>query len=180
MPTTTKPLRRSHPATSYKLLDGQSTHGEIVSGTMEAVPVEGDGFRTRSGVQPVFAREIVRFLRWVKVFEGVSRARPMGLSRWYRGNVLAAYCRSGTPGARLRGGKALCFANIEVSPAYRGRGLFTLLIEAVSSEPDLVFDRIEIQEVQNARFATWLERNGFQKNGRAGPPDGVAHSFSRP
>ena len=104
----------------------------------------------------------------------------MGMSRWYRGNVLAAYCRSGTPGARLRGGKALCLANIEVSPEYRGKGFFTLLIEAISSEFELRFDRIEIQEVQNDRFAIWLERNGFQQNGRAGALDGVAHTFSHP
>ena len=144
----------------------------------EATLVVGDGIWADSGSQPMFEREIARFLRWLKVFEGVSRTRPMGMSRWYRGNVLAAYCRSGTPGARLRGGNALWLANIEVSTERRGKGFFTLLIEAIGSEPELRFDRIEIQEVQNSRFAIWLERNGFQQVGRAGPLDGAALSFS--
>ncbi|QBR04406.1 GNAT family N-acetyltransferase [Paraburkholderia pallida] len=69
-------------------------------------------------------------------------------------------------------------ANIEVSPEYRGKSFFTSLMEMVISEPKLPFECIEIEAVQNERFATRLERNGFKRNGRTGLSDGAANSFS--
>lgn len=102
----------------------------------------------------------------------------MGMSRWYRGRVFTGYCRSGTPGARKRGGHALCLANIEVGPYCRGKGFFALLIDAASTNPEFPFDRIEIEAVLNDRFALWLARNGFQRFGGTGSLDGAANSFN--
>jgi hypothetical protein len=130
------------------------------------------------GFSAMFAEERRRFLRWLEAFESVSQTRAGGMSRWYRGKVLTAYCRSGTLGVRLRGGHALCLANVEVRTAFRGKGFFASLITAVRSEPAFPFDRIEIEAVQNDGFAVWLAVNGFQRFGDIGAPVGAANSFN--
>ena len=109
----------------------------------------------------LFEREVRRYLRWVKALERLSRQRPGGLSRWYRGPVLAVYTRAGTPGSRLRGRNSLCFADISIREEYQGQGFFGMLVSALVAQEDLPFDRLEIESLLNKRFGQWLDRNGF-------------------
>jgi hypothetical protein len=138
---------------------------QSVSGTDQAVCAD-------------FSEERRRFLRWLKAFERVARVRPAGLSRWYNGRNVTAYCRSGTLGIRLRGGHALCLATIEVSPEFCGKGFFASFVHAARSEPGFPFDRIEIEAVQNDRFAAWLASNGFLRIDGTGATGGAGCSFN--
>ncbi|WP_321845012.1 hypothetical protein [Paraburkholderia bannensis] len=78
----------------------------------------------------------------------------------------------------MRGGHALSLANIEVRPEFCGKGFFASLIDVASSELAFLFDRIEIEAVQNDRFSVWLAGNGFQRFGVIGSLAGTANSFN--
>lgn len=72
----------------------------------------------------------------------------------------------------------LCLATIEISPEFCGKGFFASFVEAVRSESAFPFDRMEIEAVQNDRFAGWLARNGFQQIGGMGLTVGAGSSFN--
>jgi GNAT superfamily N-acetyltransferase len=109
----------------------------------------------------LFEREVRRYLRWVRALERKARARPGGLSRWYRGRVISIYTRAGTPGSRLRGRNSLCFADIQVKPEYQGQGFFERLVNALVHEAEFPFDRLEIESLLNVELSKWLDKNGF-------------------
>jgi GNAT superfamily N-acetyltransferase len=134
----------------------------------------------------LFEKEIQRYLRWVRVLDRMSKSRPAGLSRWYQGEVFCVYSRAGTPGSRLRGGNALCLANIEVKPQYQGQGFFAMLVERLEQETHWPFDGLELESVMNERLGKWLRRNGFEPlysmpgRGDLGATFGMQFSGTRP
>jgi hypothetical protein len=67
---------------------------------------------------------------------------------------------------------------IEVNPEFCGKGLFASFVDGVRNESGIPSDRIEIEAVQNDRFAAWLVRHSFRRIDGTGSTGGAGSSFN--
>lgn len=110
--------------------------------------------------------ELDKFFTWCARLESDPRLSGLPcVSARYMSPAFTCYTRVSRLSRGLLGRQALCLANIDVSPAYRGRGLFTALVERFKAGSAGVQTALLVLElVHNERLAARAPALGFSLN----------------
>ena len=116
-----------------------------------------------------------KYVTWALEFERSCMESGHQASRNFFGEGLSLYTRWSRTKLATQGLPTLVLANIEVAPALRGRGLFTLICgRLVSAGSGLHSEALYVELVGEPRLASWLTRNGFSQCPHS---DDIAPSF---
>lgn len=115
------------------------------------------------------------YVDWALEFERLCMESGRQASRYFFGEGLSLYTRWSRAKLATHGRPTLVLANIEVAPALRGRGLFTLICgRLMPAGGGLHSEALYVELVGEPRLASWLTRNGFSQCPHS---DDIAPSF---
>lgn len=107
-------------------------------------------------------REFRRYLRWARVLEATVPPKRQEQGRHFKGQLFELYCRAGWGDPMLDGAPYLCLATVSVRPAFRGRGLFSALLEFLNAAGPMLKARyLTVERVGNPGLAKRLSEQGF-------------------
>jgi GNAT superfamily N-acetyltransferase len=114
--------------------------------------------------QRALSSELDRYIEWAQALEAKAIANKTfpNASKWFYGDLIHVYTRSTVTHRGMAGHRVLCLATVEVDESLQGRGIFTALLDRLSSRSDrFEAQLIGVESVLNPRLAAHLERIGF-------------------